>query len=555
MPFPGSVSGDQVYVQFSGCTTAATTTLGVGGGGRGFIGHLRRHGDHRRQRARSRSPPPSLPEGFQDAVAVVVGQPDQPPLPGSRSALHRRLPDRQDAARRSPAASFTQGGAALPLPNGPVAQHHERPEPEHPVADVVDPVEPAPRRSAPRAPSCSTRSTRRPRRTSAITRWSTPRPTPTSRSSSPRATFVPDDPALDLPADYITAYNGVINLTFTPGLPAGTYEFIAHTHELQYPGLADAAGNSLDDTSVPGEGTHDFILNFAIQTTPVYITSMAMESSYSADGSTAVGGPQSYYELPPPRARTPATTSRPRPRPFVVDLSNPIPFANYTSDVLLVRSANSPDLGRRRRFRHAGPGRAGQHRHGLHGRRRAPRSPSTTTTSRDGTVTSTQVAGRRLGQPAGPPDRRRHHAARRRLPPLHAQPGRRRRQRHRGSSTSTATSSTANSWATRPRRSARTSPARRPSPCPSTRTSCPTAPFRLNDMSGDGVAGGAFTTGFTVVPYGNIVYARPDYVENPLLPNAPAVRRQPGQALPGAGPRGQPHHGAAPTRPTTPTAA
>ena len=37
-------------------------------------------------------------------------------------------------------------------------------------------------------------------------------------------------------------------------------------------------------------------------------------------------------------------------------------------------------------------------------------------------------------------------------------------------------------------------------------------------MSGDGVAGGAFMAGFTVVNYGNIVYARPDYVENPLLP-------------------------------------
>ena len=38
-------------------------------------------------------------------------------------------------------------------------------------------------------------------------------------------------------------------------------------------------------------------------------------------------------------------------------------------------------------------------------------------------------------------------------------------------------------------------------------------------MSGDGIAGGAFMTGFEVVPTGNIIYARPDYVENPLLPS------------------------------------
>ena len=38
-------------------------------------------------------------------------------------------------------------------------------------------------------------------------------------------------------------------------------------------------------------------------------------------------------------------------------------------------------------------------------------------------------------------------------------------------------------------------------------------------MSGDGVAGGAFMAGFTVVNYGNVVFARPDYVENPLVPS------------------------------------
>ena len=41
----------------------------------------------------------------------------------------------------------------------------------------------------------------------------------------------------------------------------------------------------------------------------------------------------------------------------------------------------------------------------------------------------------------------------------------------------------------------------------------------MDDMSGDGVAGGAFMAGFTVVNYGNVVYARPGYVENPLVPS------------------------------------
>ena len=38
-------------------------------------------------------------------------------------------------------------------------------------------------------------------------------------------------------------------------------------------------------------------------------------------------------------------------------------------------------------------------------------------------------------------------------------------------------------------------------------------------MSGDGVAGGGFMAAFTVVNYGYVIYARPDYVENPLQPS------------------------------------
>ena len=46
----------------------------------------------------------------------------------------------------------------------------------------------------------------------------------------------------------------------------------------------------------------------------------------------------------------------------------------------------------------------------------------------------------------------------------------------------------------------------------------PTGQYRQG-MSGDGVPGGAFTTGFVVVPTGNLIYARPDYSEDPLLPS------------------------------------
>ena len=336
-------------------------------------------------------------------------------------------------------------------------------------------------------------------------------------------------------------------------MPAGTYEFIAHTHELQYPGLADAAGNYLDDTSVPGEGTKDFIVNFAIQTTPVYITGMAMESSYSVQRLDGHRRPAVVLRAAADHGRrTPATTSPPRRRPFVIDLSNPIPFGNYTPDVLLVRSADTADRGGRRRFRHPRPGRPGRDRHRLHDRARTRRSPSTTTTPTTGhldpgrrpAARATAWSSRSPPAPRCPPTITASTCPTRSSPAATTP----------GSSTSTATSSTASSWATRPRRPAPTSPISPRHHRRSTRTSCPTAPYRLNDMSGDGVAGGAFMTGFTVVPYGNVVYARPDYVENPLLPNSAGSPTAAWPTLPGPRPRGRSRpRRSRQSRPTTPT--
>ena len=117
------------------------------------------------------------------------------------------------------------------------------------------------------------------------------------------ATFTATAPTLTTGGTYIADYNGTINLTFSTGIPAGNYEFIAHTKEQTYPGLLDAAGNPL---------ASDFVYDFSLQSQPVFITNIAMESAYSNDGSTAIGGPRSYYELP---STVPGYVPRARPRP------------------------------------------------------------------------------------------------------------------------------------------------------------------------------------------------------------------------------------------------
>ena len=172
------------------------------------------------------------------------------------------------------------------------------------------------------------------------------------------AAFTAGPATLDPTGTFVVDYTGSIALTFTPGLPAGVYEFVAHTTELQYPGLTDAAGNALDETSTvpPTEATKSFVISFDIQPTPVYITNMAFESTYSANGSTVIGGPQSYYELPPAGGTNTRDNVPAPPTAVVIDFSNQLPYlANgYGNDVQLIGSANTTTSGGRRRFRQSG---------------------------------------------------------------------------------------------------------------------------------------------------------------------------------------------------------
>ena len=102
------------------------------------------------------------------------------------------------------------------------------------------------------------------------------------------AAFTATAPTLTSNGTYVVDYNGTISLTFSNGIPAGNYELIARTKESSYPGLQDAAGNPL---------ASDFVYDFSLQTEPVFITDMAMESTYSSNGSTVVGGDRSVLRV------------------------------------------------------------------------------------------------------------------------------------------------------------------------------------------------------------------------------------------------------------------
>jgi hypothetical protein len=511
--FPGTVANLQVYIQFNGLHPELNGgfSLGIGSDGRGF------------QLVPSTSSydvltttdstgkfvftPPALPEGFQNAKIVVVGQPDKPPLAGFSSEATRAF--RIDKTPpQVVSASLTPGGNTLPLPGQPgsptpISQlttlslnvvDYSNPSSSYlatPAQVLFDAIDPA------TAANISNYSL--------ILNPGTPNQVDESSFIS-SATFMRTMPIFDNPTNptVIVAYRGVILLTFANGLPAGAYTFIAHTAEGSFSGLADAAGNALDETGVPGELQKSFYLQFNVQPTPVFITNLGMNTT-NPDGTTTLSGPRSYFELPStdptyvPRAAAPPTS-------WTVDLSNPVPAVpvqggDYSNMLQLIRSAdqgsNVPD---------GDFGNLGQSGLGSTGTGFTIFSNPTNSTV---TLQYKDANGNYQTADANHPGTRLVLALNQgvTLPadhyrlymPNQLEPG--------GIDTRIFDifgNQLDGEFLGNPTASG------------GYQDLLPTGQQRAG-LSGDGIAGGAFMTGFTVVPTGNIIYARPDYQEDPLL--------------------------------------
>jgi hypothetical protein len=514
--FPGTVANLSVYIEFGGIHNG-DITLGVGNGGRGTSGTFDVRVTTDANGAFSLVAPQALPEGFQIVQAVVVGQADKPPLPGFSSAK----PDGFRIDLTSPqitSASFVPGGPSLPLPNGGLPNITQVSGLTSLSLYAVDNVNPI---KAPfGTPAQVVFDALNPVTAANISNYSLVNLSLNDKDESQfiaTATFVPENPVLDATGTYVVAYNGRIDVTFATGLPAGVYEFIAHTTELQYPGLTDAAGNPLNDITVPGEGTKDFVINFDVQPTPIYITGMAYESTYSSNGSTIVGGPQSYYELTPPGGVNSRDNVQAPPTAVVFDFSTLLPYSNslgqpinYTQDVQLIGSANGPGAAADGEF-----GNLGQAGLGSTGTGFTVLSNYTVTLYNYNPQTQTSVpvqaggSGNRLVLQLNPgaslsADNYRVYF------PNQIEPGNIDTRifdiynnQLDGENLGNPTSQLSTEFPTLPQYQDLLS----------------SGENRQPDMSGDGLSGGAFMSAFTVVNYGNVVFARPDYVENPLLPS------------------------------------
>ncbi len=478
--FPGTINGLTVLVQFDGLHNG-TFDLRVGPGGLGYSGSYDvltttdANGQFRFQA------PQALANGFQKVKIVVVGESTNPPLPGLASEQVNSF--RVDTTLPNIySASLTPGGTPLAdltkLPNLPSLSLN--------VYDVVLPTDTGAAQAVPPQLSLPALD---PSTANNISNYSLINLGPDNQLGTA------DDQDLSsfiIGANFVSTSNrvvpsdpylGRIDLKFAPGLIAGTYLVVARTPQPGYVGITDAAGNPLD--AIPSmPGNQNFALKLIIQPEAAYITSF-QAISRDASNNTVVTGPRGYYELPvlgqTPRADAPPTQ-------FNIDFSNPLPDRDYSNIVQLIRSADGPssipdgDFGVDNTFP---VGALGFSR--ITGLK---------------IVRKNSIPGAQFGDPgfmnrleitlpAGttlPADHYRLYIPNTGANAIFDLYGNQLDGEFLGNATGTG----------------------------GFEDLLPTGQYRPG-LTGDGVAGGAFETGFVVVPNGNIIYARPDYFDDPFL--------------------------------------
>ncbi len=497
--FPSGLAGLTVYAEFNGITHTGVARggldLNVGAGGtagngsRGFVGQYDVQTTTNAQGQFTINYPAgvaALPEGENRLRIVVVGQPDTPPFPGLSTLIDTAFRiDNTLAYVGNP-----NGTQATSIPeNGNINSLTSL------AVIVVDPVNPQtlgdpfavdPRLAIPALNPTLATNTANYR----LYRVLTTGATVDESSFITTATFT-STTARTLSSDPLT---GQINLTFGPGLPAGRYVFVILSSAFGT-GLTDAAGNAFGGYQLGSQlGTpSNFQLDFNLQPTPTYITAY---TAYSTDPSTSVvstTGPRSDYEIPVAGV-TPSAPAAPS--SFTIDFSNPLnPTVDYTNRVLLARSADSATAMPDGNFGDFGI------------------TNSTGFTLVQGLTVQLEnsVQGAVFGQygydnrllitvPAGSPlpaDYYRIYLPNNGPTAITDQFGSQLDGEFLGNQEATG-----KFVDLQPNGTVRGSGA-----------------SDLPDLSGDGTPGGAFVTGFVVVPNGNIIFARPDALYNPLIPS------------------------------------
>jgi large repetitive protein len=339
--FPGTVSGLLVFAEFNGISHPGVLPggldLGLGTGGRGFVGHFdvqtttNALGQFTINYPAGVTP---LPDGLNTVRVVVVGAADIPPLPGLSSVLNTTF--RIDTTVPFIGAP-PSGGLATSIVNGEDINSLSAL-----TLNFVDPVNPQGIGSPFAVPATFNVPALNPTTADNLGSYGLFLVNGAGTILADESKFITSATFASTSARVLTSdpYTGAVNLTFAPGLPAGSYEFLVKS-SVYGTGLSDAAGNPFYGGTF---GTANYLLSFTLQPTPTYITSyVAYTPNPSTPGGLDTSGPRANYELPvsgvAPRADAPPTL-------FTLDFSNSLDAnLNYSNDVELVGSGmNSAGL-------------------------------------------------------------------------------------------------------------------------------------------------------------------------------------------------------------------
>ena len=419
-----------------------------------------------------------LPNGFITLRAVAIGASDSPPLPGLSSQF--------DTAFRVDTTTPTVISTSLaPLSKvGSLSSF---------IFNFQDTVIPADLGNPQAVPTAFGVPALDPSRASNINNYSLYKlgPDNTLTGAIDFSTKIISAAYVDTTNRLLTSspYTGSVTLSFAPGLPQGRYLLVARGPQTGFQGIVDAAGNPLDASAVT-PGNQDVGIQIDLQPTPVYITSLTTlisPTSLPADlNATVNGGPRSYFE-----ATVPGVTARAAapPTEVNVEFSSPLPDINYNDVLQLVKSANGAVAASDGSF--GDFGQAGGTGNGY------TRVAGTTV------VLTNSVAGATFGQPGYQNRLTLSIPAGTTLSP----------DDYRVYIPNTGNNALVDQFGNpldgeflgNPRSDGN-----------GYEDLLPNGQYRAG-LSGDGLPGGSFVTGFVVVPNGNIIYARPDYVDNPSL--------------------------------------
>jgi hypothetical protein len=479
--FPGTVAGLTVVAQFN-ALNGGTFSLQQGPGGIGFVGGFNVQTTTDENGNFRFAVPSVLADGFHRVRVVVVGASDQPALPGLSSLTEKGFRVDKTLPLLRPNPSSVQPGTNISsLVNGI-------------LLDVEDPVLPNSITSFLAVPTSFVVPALDPNRANNVSNYALIEKGADGQYGTgddldfsnfiASATFR----VTTARTSSIQPYRGQIELRFNNGLPEGRYVLVARTSTGGNTGITDAAGNPLDgDTSTPG--ADDFLFEFNFQPTPAFITRWDAVSPDPITGQSIFSGPRSYFEIPSPgqdpRAAAP-------PESFIIEFSNALPDRGagyYNNFVKLVRTANSStagydgDFGTDSTFVTPGAWSAVP---GL----TVTLSQSVLGSGKQDRLTISLPPGTRLAA-----DSYRLYIPNAIMPDgtdlrIFDVFGNQLDGEFLGNPTALGTYETL----------------------------LPTGAMRTG-LSGDGTPGGAFTTGFLVVPNSNVLFARPDYRDDPTLPD------------------------------------